>query len=216
MDKDFNEFTEEDFESEDFDEKAFRDKVVATARKDLDTTPNIGECIKITKNNLKQIEENFNAIWEAYKMLKKAITNEEWKFIDAKARTLLCYALNKVLCAFVRSDACDELLLLNKSIDASLAELREEKKLLANIRSAVKELQKYNIDECNYDMALLLALINEKNALLLTRLNEEVYALGVRIKGINYASNKKTDEDLALVNENIDYKVQRLELTHRY
>ena len=55
MDKDFNEFTEEDFESEDFDEKAFRDKVVATARKDLDTTPNIGECIKITKNNLKQI-----------------------------------------------------------------------------------------------------------------------------------------------------------------
>jgi hypothetical protein len=133
-----------------------------------------------------------------------------------KARTLLCYALNKVLCAFVRSDACDELLLLNKSIDASLAELREEKKLLANIRSAVKELQKYNIDECNYDMALLLALINEKNDLMLRKLNEEVKGLGIRLRGIDYYSNSKIQEDLDLVSENIDYKVQKLELTHKY
>jgi hypothetical protein len=105
---------------------------------------------------------------------------------------------------------------LNDKIDLSLKDLREEKDLLRNMRSAIKELEKYDIDDCNYDMALLLALINEKNDLLMKRLNEEVRGLGIRLRGIDYYSNSKIQEDLDLVSENIDYKVQKLELTHKY
>ncbi len=216
MDKDFNEFTEEDFESEDFDEEAFRQRVINAAQVDLDQTPNIGESIQKRKNDLAQIKDNFNAIWAAYKSLKKARNHEEWQFIDAKVRTLLYAALNKLLSAFVRVDAYDELMILNDKINGSLKDLREEKELLRNMYSAIKELEKYDIDDCNYDMALLLALINEKNDLMLRKLNEEVYGLGVRLRGIDYYSNSKIQEDLDLVSENIDYKVQKLELTHKY
>ena len=211
MDKDFNEFTEEDFESEDFNEEAFRQKVINAAQADLDETPNIGESIQKRKNDLAQIKDNFNAIWAAYKALKKARNHEEWQFIDAKVRTLLYAILNKLLSAFVR-----EIMKLNDKIDLSLKDLREEKDLLRNMRSAIKELEKYDIDDCNYDMALLLALINEKNDLLMRRLNEEVRGLGIRLRGIDYYSNSKIQEDLDLVSENIDYKVQKLELTHKY
>ena len=216
MDKDFNEFTEEDFESKDFNEEAFRQKVINAAQADLDETPNIGESIQKRKNDLAQIKDNFNAIWAAYKALKKARNHEEWQFIDAKVRTLLYAVLNKLLSAFVREGTYDEIMKLNDKIDLSLKDLREEKDLLRNMRSAIKELEKYDIDDCNYDMALLLALINEKNDLLMRRLNEEVRGLGIRLRGIDYYSNSKIQEDLDLVSENIDYKVQKLELTHKY
>ncbi len=216
MDKDFNEFTEEDFESEDFNEEAFRQKVINAAQADLDETPNIGESIQKRKNDLAQIKDNFNAIWAAYKALKKARNHEEWQFIDAKVRTLLYAVLNKLLSAFVRAGTYDEIMKLNDKIDLSLKDLREEKDLLRNMRSAIKELEKYDIDDCNYDMALLLALINEKNDLLMRRLNEEVRGLGIRLRGIDYYSNSKIQEDLDLISENIDYKVQKLELTHKY
>ena len=211
-----NDFVNEDFESEDFSEEEFRQKVINAARVDLDQTPNISDTLEAKKAELANTKANFEAIWAAYKTLSKARNKEEWQFIDAKVRTLLYASLNRLLFFLVRADAYDQLMELNEKIDGSLKELREERQLLLNMKSAIKELEKYKIDDCNYDMALLLALINEKNAVLIKILNEEVYGLSIRIKGINYSSNSNMREDLQVINENIDYKVQRLSLDRRY
>ena len=100
---------------------------------------------------------------------------------------------------------------LHSDISQSIRDLREERELLLNIKKAIKELQKYEAIDCNYDISLLLSLINDKNSLMYEVLNESIQSLNVRLRGISFSSTNKAEE-LELINENIEYKVQELKL----
>lgn len=194
-----------------FDEESFKDEVLKAAQEYLQHTTTIDEAIDGRKKQIAAAKESFEIIWEAYNTVSKSRNKEEYIFRKARMRIYLYGILVNLLSAFNRRGAYEEVMNLHSDISQSIKDLREERELLLNIKKAIKELQKYEAIDCNYDISLLLSLINDKNSLMYEVLNESIQSLNVRLRGISFSSTNKA-EQLELINENIDYKVQELKL----
>jgi len=195
-----------------FDEKAFTEEVLRQAKEYLNHTKTVDEAITSRKEEIADIKENFKALWKAYGIVSKSRNQESQMFKETKIRLYLYSMLVKLLSAFYRKGTYDEIMGVHDSISLSLKELKQEKELLNIIKNAIKELEKYQATDCNYDMSLLLSLINEKNALMYSVLKEDVDSLRIRMKGFDYSSNTNYREDLKDIDASINNKVNELKL----
>ncbi len=181
---------------------------------DLDYSPTIDEALEQRKEQIKTIKEDFKFLWETYKTVSLTRQVEMKQQKMAQIRTYLYGILVGMFSSFYRDGAYEQVSKLGTSISSSIKELKEEKKLLSDIKSAIKELEKYETIDCNYDISKLLSLIGDKNVLLDGILKNDTRSLQIRLKGIDYASSDyktKLDE----INRDIDSKVQQLNLTRK-
>ena len=202
--------------NKDIDEKAFKEELIKQAEDYLIKTQSVEGTIEIRKEEYEKIKDSFNKLWALYNKTSKLRNSEQKQFELVRIRMHLYSILISMLYPFYRSDAYSDVVSFGKDISLSINDLKLEKELLLNIKSAIHELEKYSAVDCNYDIALLLSLIYDKNILMAKVLNEDLKSLSIRLKGIDYASNSGKREELNIVNENIKNKVEELKLNRRY
>lgn len=172
----------------------------------------IDEVLRMRKEELETINLNFKYLWETYKTVSMTCRLETEQYRIAKIRTCVSYCVARLLRFLYRSDACEELEKLGCSISSTLREFKDERKLLKEIGQSIKQLKKYNVIDCNDDISKLLSLMDEKYVLLDGVLRDGTRSLEVRLRGIDYSSNAGLRTKLSVVNEDIDSKVQSLNL----
>lgn len=198
------------------DEKKLAEEVMAEAYKRANTTYSVEEALLENQEYVDELNKCFAKLWRSYDIASQSRSDTRKVFIDAKVRTYI-YSIYMAFFSFLyRGNAYEEVVSSGNDISKSLRDLREEKKLLELIRTAITELEKINATECNNDIAELLKLIYDKNSLMFKLLNEDRHSLKVRMSGIDYVSNTGNRQLLELVNEEIDTKVQSLQLKPKY
>ena len=175
----------------------------------------IDEVLRMRKEELETINLNFKYLWETYKTVSTMCRLETEQYRIAKIRTCVSYCMARLLRFLSRSDACEELEKLGCSISETLREFKDERRLLIEIGQSIKQLKKYNVIDCNDDISKLLSLLDEKYVLLDGVLRDDTRSLEVRLRGIDYSSNAGLRTKLSVVNEDIDSKVQSLNLHQR-
>ena len=197
---------------EEFDYELFRELV----KQYMNQTPNVEDVLNEKKEEISAAKKSFELLWEGYNSVSDERKNEIAILRKASARIYLYSFVVYIFSKFNRSDAVGEMDKLLDSLLASIKDLKDEKELLLMIKNTIQELEKYNAPECNYDLSLLLALINEKHGLMYDITTEDINSLAVRMKGISYMTDNNKREDLKNVNENIEYKVNELKLRKTY
>ena len=197
---------------EEFDYELFRELV----KQYMNQTPNVEDVLNEKKEEISAAKKSFELLWEGYNSVSDERKNEIAILRKASARIYLYSFVVYIFSKFNRSDAVGEMDKLLDSLLASIKDLKDEKELLLMIKNTIQELEKYNAPECNYDLSLLLALINEKHGLMYDITTEDINSLAVRMNGISYMTDNNKREDLKNVNENIEYKVNELKLRKTY
>ena len=82
--------------------------------------------------------------------------------------------------------------------------IKNEKELLHEIKSSLKELEKYQVTMCNYDISVLLVLLYNLNDRLLLDVEDYVKERSYAFSGIDYIGNKNYDKDIELITDKID------------
>ncbi len=197
-------------------EEEFNMEQITQAIKDyMNKTQTVEEVLSEKIQEDKNVKESFSVLWESYKNVSTSRNNEELVFKKAAVRVYFYSILINIFQSYNRSDAPEEIYKLYMSIRDNIKELKSEKELLIMIRDTIKILEKYKAYECNYDLSVLLALINDKNCLMYDILKEDLNGMAIRLRGISYFGSSKREE-LQNINENIDYKVTELKLKKSY
>ena len=97
-------------------------------------------------------------------------------------------------------------------INATKEKLVNEKELLNNIRNSIKELKKYNVYICNYDINILLAALYKYNDTVMLDLQDYMQWCTMAINGITYYGNKDYDKEMEELNDVINNYTLRLGL----
>ena len=198
-------------------EEEFSVEELTQAIKDyMNRTDSVEDIIKEKKEERELSNKSFECVWDGYKTVNNSVRTEIFVFRKAAFKVLFLATYTSILQSINRSNASDELYNLYKNICSRIDELKSEKELLTLIKIAVKELEKYNAYECNYDITMLLAMLNDKNSLMYDILSEDINSLAIRMKGISYMTNNNKRKELHDLNESIDYKVKELKLKKSY
>ena len=198
-------------------EEEFSVEELTQAIKDyMNRTDSVEDIIKEKKEERELSNKSFECVWDGYKTVNNSVRTEIFVFRKAAFKVLFLATYTSILQSINRSNASDELYNLYKNICSRIDELKSEKELLTLIKIAVKELEKYNAYECNYDITMLLAMLNDKNSLMYDILSEDINSLAIRMKGISYMTNNNKRKELHDLNESIDYKVKELKLKQSY
>ncbi len=198
-------------------EEEFSVEELTQAIKDyMNRTDSVENIIKEKKEERELSNKSFECVWDGYKTVNNSVRTEIFVFRKAAFKVLFLATYTSILQSINRSNASDELYNLYKNICSRIDELKSEKELLTLIKIAVKELEKYNAYECNYDITMLLAMLNDKNSLMYDILSEDINSLAIRMKGISYMTNNNKRKELHDLNESIDYKVKELKLKQSY
>ena len=198
-------------------EEEFSVEELTQAIKDyMNRTDSVEDIIKEKKEERELSNKSFECVWDGYKTVNNSVRTEIFVFKKAALKVALLATYTSIMKSISRGNASDELFGLYSNICSRIDELKSEKELLTLIKIAVKELEKYNAYECNYDITMLLAMLNDKNSLMYDILSEDINSLAIRMKGISYMTNNNKRKELHDLNESIDYKVKELKLKQSY
>ena len=198
-------------------EEEFSVEELTQAIKDyMNRTDSVENIIKEKKEERGLSNKSFECVWDGYKTVNNSVRTEIFVFKKAALKVALLATYTSIMKSINRGNASDELFGLYSNICSRIDELKSEKELLTLIKIAVKELEKYNAYECNYDITMLLAMLNDKNSLMYDILSEDINSLAIRMKGISYMTNNNKRKELHDLNESIDYKVKELKLKQSY
>ena len=182
----------------------------------MQQTSNVESVLNDAKEEYDKSKNSFKLLWEGYDTVATSRNKEVLVLRKAALKIYFASLLTGIFSMFNRSDAYIEMNKLYDSICKSIDDLKDEKELLLIIKNTIKELEKYNAYECNYDISLLLALINDKHSLMYDITTEDIKSLSIRMRGISYMTDNNNREELKNINENIDYKVKELKLKKTY
>lgn len=100
----------------------------------------------------------------------------------------------------VSDEEYDKLLTI---LSRDISELQKDKKILNEIKKAIKKLMCYGTLQCNSRIMLLLKLLNDKRISMVEYYNYEHTIAECSSSGITYISNKEVKDDIDISNENI-------------
>ena len=168
----------------------------------------VEEAIDIKKKDDVLTKESFDICNNTY----KAVNTSRKEIIMLLNITKLRLQLYKTI-SFLLSEGSDQI--LKDSIDKineTKEYLKNEKELLISIKNSLKELKKYNVSVCNYDINALLTSIFQLNEKSMYDLKEYMQWCSMAINGITYYGNKNYQEEIKQLSLEIEKYTLRLGL----
>lgn len=193
------------FEEFTFDETAMNN-IAKIVKAEMERNYTVEEAIankksqdEITKNVFANLFLIYNTIEKSRKDTIKEINITKLKII-----------LGNFLVMVFRDDVYEEIEKLFIFMNESKKDLKKEKELLIKIRNAIIRLENVLAVECNMNLAILLAGINDKNIAINEELYENVVASLSRTRGINTQTTDKHREKIEECNQVIDVYSKKL------
>ena len=168
----------------------------------------VEEAIDIKKKDDVLTKESFDICNNTY----KAVNTSRIEIIMLLNITKLRLQLYKTV-SFLLSEGSGQI--LKDSIDKineTKEYLKNEKELLISIKNSLKELKKYNVSVCNYDINALLTSIFQLNEKSIYDLKEYMQWCSMAINGITYYGNKNYQEEIKQLSLEIEKYTLRLGL----
>ena len=170
--------------------------------------PTIGEGLLMKATHDSFIDMTFRVTNDLYKQVQ----NGRKSIIKELNISELLLLLSKGPALLFNSRALDIIDEQYVRVDSVKREIKSEKVLLKSIKSALKVLQKVNLEVYNPDIIFLLITINEKNGALIDDLKEFNKKAKLATSGITYYGTNENQESLERCDKLIENSVMKLGL----
>ena len=177
----------------------------------VNSITSVDDAIKDKEEENKLLKESFNNV----KNLYKDVSNVRKMIIDQLNLSKLKLQLVKLYSILINSGYIDILNLELNKINETNYEFKSQKNLLIAIKDSIKKLEQYNTGVCNYDISVLLSLIYDKDFKVIEILNDYLKTCEYAMKGITYYGNKRLDDDLEEINNQINTHTLKLGINNK-
>lgn len=177
----------------------------------VNSITSVDDAIKDKEEENKLLKESFNNV----KNLYKDVSNVRKMIIDQLNLSKFKLQLVKLYSILINSGYIDILNLELNKINETNYEFKSQKNLLIAIKDSIKKLEKYNTGVCNYDISVLLWLIYDKDFKVIEILNDYLKTCEYAMNGITYYGNKRLDDDLEEINNQINTHTLKLGINNK-
>ena len=175
-------------DEENFDYEELREFV----KQEMEKTYTVSEALKEREEEENLVKESFDALWQNYNAVEE-IRHEALKNLRGVKYRII---LSNLLWLLIRYDVKEEVDLVVELMSKASNEIKDQKEMLTTIKNPILKLQAHMAYNCNYELAILLSNIYDKNVVIYDGVCKEMSAAASRIRGFgtqtpDYESKKK-------------------------
>ena len=176
--------------------------------KAIESFPSVQEALDKKKNEDELIKESFDASFEVY----NGVSRFRKDTVNMLKLSSIQLRLAKLLSILLNTGASEYIDLSYDKTKEIVSLIHEDDKIINEVKKSLKLLYSNDVIICNYDLSVLLALINEKTEVLVNILGDYLERYTNAAGGITYISNKNYESKVNELNDLINHQVLKLGL----
>ena len=176
--------------------------------KAIESFPSVQEALDKKKNEDELIKESFDASFEVY----NGVSRFRKDTVNMLKLSSIQLRLAKLLSILLNNGASEYIDLSYDKTKEIVSLIHEDDKIINEVKKSLKLLCSNGVIICNYDLSVLLALINEKTEVLVNILGDYLERYTNAAGGITYISNKNYESRVNELNDLINHQVLKLGL----
>lgn len=176
--------------------------------KAIESFPSVQEALDKKKNEDELIKESFDASFEVY----NGVSRFRKDTVNMLKLSSIQLRLAKLLSILLNNGASEYIDLSYDKTKEIVSLIHEDDKIINEVKKSLKLLCSNDVIICNYDLSVLLALINEKTEVLVNILGDYLERYTNAAGGITYISNKDYESRVNELNDLINHQVLKLGL----
>lgn len=176
--------------------------------KAIESFPSVQEALDKKKNEDELIKESFDASFEVY----NGVSRFRKDTVNMLKLSSIQLRLAKLLSILLNNGASEYIDLSYDKTKEIISLIHEDDRIINEVKKSLKLLCSNDVIICNYDLSVLLALINEKTEVLVNILGDYLERCTNAAGGITYISNKDYESKVNELNDLINHQVLKLGL----
>lgn len=189
--------------NEDYNYKEIEEMIIA----EMGKTYTIEEALKEREDEEKLVKDSFDSLWKNYNAVEKIRHDAIKNMREVKYKIIL----SNLLWLLIRYDVQEEINIVIDLMSKATNEIKDQKEILKIIKETIQKLQAHMAYTCNYDLAMLLSYIYDKNVLIYDEVSKEMNASASRIRGFGTQTPDYSDKKQEL-DEKINDSIIKLGL----